>query len=267
MLYGYILFFVLGFANGCVCQDYSIKLLIQKYGQPKVEWNAQQNTEINLAGKALTSLDGLENITHKEIVNVFLLSHNAIEVLPGSDLPNKSPFKDYPNLQDLQISHNELKQVRSCTLKHAFKLKRLSFSHNKITHVYPEAFLSLKNLVDLNLSHNQLTELVPMVLKGLPNLKVLDVSDNKLTKIPKVQNLFALEMLLLARNKITHIHQDDLKELHFLKIVDLKDNPLKTIDSRFINEESDLTSLEIGDVMVKITGTPKQLRMLARILK
>jgi Leucine-rich repeat (LRR) protein len=122
-------------------------------------------------------------------------------------------YKDYPRLQELNLSSNEIAAVQHLG---RFKetLRKLNLSNNSIKSlssmpvqgVEPSAMgvSLLINLVELNLSGNRL-----ITLDGLDTLQallVLDLSNNQIasiTEVYKLQKNKQLTVLMLAGNPIS----------------------------------------------------------------
>lgn len=99
---------------------------------------------------------------------------------------------DLANLEELNLSNNEISGAIQAEIHNLKKLKILDLSNNKMTGV-PAEIGQLKNLEILNLSNNLLTGL-PHELGNLQNLKELNLSGNNysqqdldiiLKKLPK----------------------------------------------------------------------------------
>jgi Leucine-rich repeat (LRR) protein len=80
------------------------------------------------------------------------------------------------NLEDLDVSDNQLTGAIQGEIRHLQNLKSLNLSKNKMTGV-PAEIGQLQKLEILDLSENQLTGL-PNELGNLKNLKTLDLSGN-----------------------------------------------------------------------------------------
>lgn len=80
------------------------------------------------------------------------------------------------NLEELNISDNEITGAIQSQIGNLKNLKVLNASNNQMTGV-PAEIGQLQNLLTLNLSNNQLTGL-PNELGNLKNLKTLNISGN-----------------------------------------------------------------------------------------
>ncbi len=83
---------------------------------------------------------------------------------------------DKTEIEELNLSHNNLEGALQAEVRHLQNLKVLNLSNNQFTGV-PAEVGQLKNLEVLDLSNNQLTGL-PHELGNLSNLKVLNLRGN-----------------------------------------------------------------------------------------
>jgi leucine-rich repeat protein SHOC2 len=88
----------------------------------------------------------------------------------------------YANLQEFDVSNNQLKELPHglCDMKNG--LSRLAADHNELKTV-PEYITCLGNLQILSLQSNQINSLP--ALAGLDSLQQLDLSNNKLEVLPE----------------------------------------------------------------------------------
>lgn len=107
-----------------------------------------------------------ENSTQDNILN---LSNQNLNEVPGYMYLET-------DLEEINISHNKLKDSLKAEIKNLKKLKVLDISNNQFTGL-PAEIGQLQELEILNISNNQLTGL-PHELGNLQNLKELDLSGN-----------------------------------------------------------------------------------------
>ncbi|DAZ98298.1 TPA: hypothetical protein N0F65_008884 [Lagenidium giganteum] len=129
---------------------------------------------------------------------------------------------DYPLLQSINLSHNELQALDHLELLH--DLGELDVSHNRL-HALPRDLCHVVGrLKYLNASHNQLASLEP--LAGCVNLQILEVSNNRIELISELrhlQALSALESLVLSENPIAqhdHYRREVVQMLPQLRTLD-----------------------------------------------
>ena len=85
------------------------------------------------------------------------------------------------NLEELDISKNQLTGSIQAEIRHLQNLKVLNVSNNQMTGI-PAEIGQLHNLQVLDLSNNKLTGL-PHELGNLQNLKILNISGNNYSKL------------------------------------------------------------------------------------
>lgn len=102
---------------------------------------------------------------------------NVVLDLSGQGL-SKAPtyIFDRDDLEELNLSNNNLTGALQAEVRHLINLKVLNLSNNQFTGV-PAEIGQLKNLEILDLSNNNLTGL-PYELGNLSNLKVLNLKGN-----------------------------------------------------------------------------------------
>lgn len=99
----------------------------------------------------------------------------------------------------LNLSNQGLEKLPASVLKMT-NLEELNISSNQLTGALPAEIHDLKNLKVLNASNNLMTG-VPAEVGQLSNLEVLDLSSNRLTGLPnELGNLKKLKKLNLSGN-------------------------------------------------------------------
>ncbi|CAF0827465.1 unnamed protein product [Brachionus calyciflorus] len=146
----------------------------------------------------------LENSTslHSNLIDLDL-SHNFLPSLPFNFLNIK-----YLSLLNLNLSSNQIREIRNYEFSSMTLLERLDLSSNLITNVANKSFYSLKKL------------------------KYIDLANNYLTQIPK--NLFhdqkeSLEYLNLNHNNLTQVAKEAFKYLGHVKYMHLSQNKIEIL--------------------------------------
>jgi len=132
----------------------------------------QQNNNINEAPANNSSSASAEpTITPALTIdkNKLDLSNQQLKKVPNQ-------IFNQTNLEELNLSNNQLTGALPAEIRHLQNLKTLNASNNLMTGV-PAEIGQLQNLQTLNLSNNQLTGL-PYELGNLKNLKTLNISGN-----------------------------------------------------------------------------------------
>ena len=129
----------------------------------------------NSQPEIVNNVDRDEVVQNKQVsqkpktVNSLDLSNQNLEKLPADVLSRT-------NLEELDISNNNLSGALPAEIRFLQNLKVLKASNNKMTGV-PAEVGQLSKLEILDLSYNQLTGL-PYELGNLKNLKILNLSGN-----------------------------------------------------------------------------------------
>jgi Leucine-rich repeat (LRR) protein len=142
--------------------------------------------DVGILSKSNTPTKETSYVKENKILD---LSNQNLKSLP-SDIFNKT------NVEELNISKNQLTGSIPAEIRHLSELKILNASNNLMTGV-PAEIGQLEKLEILNLSNNKLTRL-PYELGNLINLKILDLSGNEYSQ----QDLDIIKKTLPADTKI-----------------------------------------------------------------
>ncbi|XP_027098106.2 receptor-like protein EIX2 [Coffea arabica] len=157
-----------------------------------------------------------------------VLCHNitSLDLSSNSLTGNPLEFKSFPQLEDLDLSHNFL-TGHIPQLQHALVV--LALNDNRFTGTIPEDLCKLEYLESLDLSNNHLSGRVPLCLGNLRDLQYLFLENNSLSgQIPSsLGNLLQLSYLHLNGNKFVGKLPASMQHLSNLLILDLGDNGLK----------------------------------------
>ena len=147
----------------------------------------------------------------------------------------------FPNLQWLNLSHNELTNLLSGIFSNLHNVEELDLSSNKLLTLPPGIFSNLHNLKELDLSHNELLTLPPGIFSNLHNLEKLDLSRNKLLTLPRgiFSNLRKLKQLRLSYNQLDELPSDIFSPLVSLERLDLSNNELIALPDSLLTLPSD----------------------------
>ncbi len=138
--------------------------------------------------------------------------------------PTVGILDDFINLEKLDLSDNEIKEILELKLDKLVNLRELYLDSNKINYV--GKFDRLDNLQILYLSNNKLKYIDG--LNKFVNLKILHLSDNKIRHIEELDDLVNLQKLNLNNNNITHL-PIILLELKNLRIFKYFNNQVEII--------------------------------------
>lgn len=147
-------------------------------------------------------------------------------------IPNNL-FRQYINLNNLDLSNLGLEMLRPENFTGAEKLKQLSVAGNKFSKFPLNLYDKMPNLEVLDLSNNQIEYLIPDDFRTENNLKSLNVSCNNINELPvnMSQKLTKLETLDFSRNNISKLSNNALNKFTEMKKIYLSYNEIADIPS------------------------------------
>ncbi|XP_065789405.1 leucine-rich repeats and immunoglobulin-like domains protein 1 isoform X3 [Muntiacus reevesi] len=197
--------------------------------------------EVYLNNNELTAIPSLGTAS-SHIVSLFL-QHNRIRSVEGSQL------KAYLSLQVLDLSANNITEIRSTCFPHGLPLKELNLASNRISTLESGAFDGLsRSLLTLRLSKNRITQL-PVKAFKLPRLTQLDLNRNRIRLIEGLtfQGLDSLEVLRLQRNNISKLTDGAFWGLARMHALHLEYNSLAEVNSGSLYGLTALHQLHLGN--------------------
>lgn len=200
---------------------------------------------LDLSGNALT-LIGSGNFAFQRQLKVLFMNKNKI-----SDL-EKNTFSGLESLRVLSLSENHLKEIRDDAVFHPLQnLEQLDLSGNELTTLSPAALSGLLNLRSLHLQRNRFQVVPSQALSGLTALLQLDLSGNDL------QGSLAEGSLALPSLHDLNLHSNAIESLSprsvsgTLRSLDLSSNRLSAIPALDL---PDLEQLTIGRNRIAAIG-------------
>ncbi|XP_008586400.1 PREDICTED: leucine-rich repeats and immunoglobulin-like domains protein 1 [Galeopterus variegatus] len=181
--------------------------------------------EVYLNNNELTAIPSL-GAASLQVVSLFL-QHNRIRSVEGSQL------KAYLSLQVLDLSWNNITEIRGACFPHGLHIKELNLASNRIGTLESGAFDGLsRSLLTLRLSKNRITQL-PVKAFKLPRLTQLDLNRNRIRLIEGLtfQGLDSLEVLKLQRNNISKLTDGAFWGLSKMHVLHLEYNSLVEVNS------------------------------------
>lgn len=202
-----------------------------------------------LTGKEFEGLDQVEEIymsNNQQTVNLKSTSFVNVPNLRVLTLRKSlkaeavnldpSPFSPLTNLTFLDLSNNNIANIREDMLKGLANLKVLKLQHNNIARLWKSANLGgpvlfLKHtprLVTLQMDSNGLDEIPAEALRGLGNLRNLNLSSNLFNRLKDTifDDLDSLRVLNLQKNLITAVRPEVFKTpLANLSLLVMDKNP------------------------------------------
>ena len=98
--------------------------------------------------------------------------------LKDSDLRLFSKIS-FSNLKDLNLSHNQIKDISSLKYLETSNLKYLNLNYNDIEDIEILERINLTSLTELQLQNNNLKSVSPLLNSEMPSLKLLRIDGNK----------------------------------------------------------------------------------------
>lgn len=160
-----------------------------------------------------------------------------------------SQLKAYLSLQVLDLSANNITEIRSTCFPHGLPLKELNLASNRISTLESGAFDGLsRSLLTLRLSKNRITQL-PVKAFKLPRLTQLDLNRNRIRLIEGLtfQGLDSLEVLRLQRNNISKLTDGAFWGLARMHALHLEYNSLAEVNSGSLYGLTALHQLHLGN--------------------
>nr|ANG08895.1 toll family protein LongTollC [Parhyale hawaiensis] len=225
-----------------------------------------QLKNLDLANNSLSSLPPSLFSSLGQLLSLNI-SHNHLSF----SFDNPEPFTGLIRLVVLDLSYNELYDLRTQVFNHLYSLQVLFLSHNQISFLSDGIFSTLANLHTLDLSDNKLSVLESGTLKGLAvlthfivennalervaddsfrnssSLQKLSVKGNRIDRIPKaITFLTLLQVLDLSHNQISVIERSNLKGLNNLRHLSLCYNIIGNISIDAIPRMAHLQYLDLS---------------------
>lgn len=147
-----------------------------------------------------------------------------------------SPFRPLTNLTILDLSNNNIANIRENTLEGLVNLNVLKLQHNNLARLWKSAYLGgpvlflkdTKKLITLTIDYNGLDEIPLEAFGGLSNLRELSVGNNLLDDLQYsvFDDLKSLRVLRLQKNLITSVRPEVFSTpLSNLSVLDMGKNP------------------------------------------
>lgn len=181
--------------------------------------------EYDLSELRINSLDGLQDIPDIGKVKLLNLSHNELTEVKEGD------FVGLGNLDELILSHNRLTKLPAKTFRGLGSLTSLVVSHNWIETMDVKALDGLGSLKRLDLSSNSLVDLAEQLFSGLGNMEWLSLANNNLNVLTtkSFRDISSLKELILQDNEIRKLVANGFEELGNLENLDLSYNEIQEI--------------------------------------
>ncbi|XP_060127311.1 leucine-rich repeats and immunoglobulin-like domains protein 1 [Zootoca vivipara] len=181
--------------------------------------------EVHLNNNELTAIPSL-GAASAHITSLYL-NRNKISSIEASQL------EPYIALGTLDLSSNNITEIRSGCFPVGLRIKDLHLGSNRISILETKAFDSLsRSLLTLRLSKNRIAQLPAKAFK-LPKLTQLELNRNRIRLIEGLtfQGLDKLEVLKLQRNNISKLTDGAFWGLAKMQVLNLEYNALTEVNS------------------------------------
>ncbi|XP_068583507.1 toll-like receptor 3 [Cebidichthys violaceus] len=160
------------------------------------------------------------DLTSTSFVNVPNLRVLTLERSLKAEAVNMdpSPFSPLPNLTVLDLSNNNIANLRENMLEGLVNLKVLKLQHNNLARLWksgnlggPVLYLKdTQRLMTLQMDSNGLDEIPAEALRGLSNLRVISLANNLLNSLKDsiFDDLSSLQVLNLQKNLLTAVRPE-----------------------------------------------------------
>ncbi|NLN70105.1 MAG: hypothetical protein GX142_04890 [Chloroflexi bacterium] len=204
--------------------EVEIREMLNNYSKPIYRSKLMDLYELDLSGKHITDLSGLEHARNLEILN-----------LADNNIKDVSPLSTLTSLHILNLQNNEIASLEAInfdSINH-LNLIELYLDNNFIGSKEGEsnhdsgieAISNYHNIEILSLNFNFVSNISPLL--NLSKMRVLKLRGNQIHNIDGLGACSRLENLDLSRNNIHDI--STIKELFNLKKLNLRENDIEDI--------------------------------------
>ena len=138
-------------------------------------------------------------------------------------------LEKYTLLLSLDLSKNEISNLRKGIFQGLNRLIFLHLEHNFIAILFQDVFIGLKHLRRLDILNNPIMSIHSGALSGLRSIGILDLNNLGIfTVMPfSFDGLDKCLMLSLSKNNIRIIRRNTFSGLDQLRVLDLRENPME----------------------------------------
>ena len=192
--------------------------------------------QLNLAGKNITDLSGLELFADKGIKWIYLDWNNISDMsvlssfttltkisASGNQVSDISFLQNLQNLQNINFSNNNISNIN--VLSNLTNTKYLYIDNNQIQDI--TAIGNLNNLVELSIAGNQITNID--LLTNLATIENIDASRNNIASIANFNSNTTIEKINLNYNQLQSL--DGINQITNLEILSASNNIIEDISA------------------------------------
>ena len=214
--------------------------------------------QLNLAGKDITDLSGLELFADKDIEWIYLDWNNISDMsvlgsfstltkisASGNQVSDISFLNTLNNLQNINFSNNNISNIDA--ISNLTNIKYLYLDNNQIQNI--SALSNLNNLIEISIAGNQITD--AGIITKLPFIENIDISRNNISSIANFSNNTTIEKINLNYNQLVSLQ--GIENITNLEILSASNN--RITDISYLANLSKLYNLnlnknEITDISV-----------------
>ena len=214
--------------------------------------------QLNLAGKDITDLSGLELFADKGIEWIYLDWNNISDMsvlgkfstltkisASGNQVRDISFLNTLNNLQNINFSNNNISNIDA--ISNLTNIKYLYLDNNQIQNI--SALSNLNNLIEISIAGNQITD--AGIITKLPFIENIDISRNNISSIANFSNNTTIEKINLNYNQLVSLQ--GIENITNLEILSASNN--RITDISYLANLSKLYNLnlnknEITDISV-----------------
>lgn len=192
--------------------------------------------QLNLAGKNIKNLAGLELFENKaiewiyldwnQITDISILSKfNSLTKISASDnqITDLTPIQNLENLQNINFGNNQITSIEPIT--NLTNLKYLYMDNNQITSIV--GIQNLKKLVEISMAGNKIEDVNSIF--GISTLTNIDLSRNQVKDISQINEQNNLVKLNLNYNQLTNLQ--GIEKIPNLEVFSASNNQIQNIDT------------------------------------
>lgn len=179
------------------------------------------------------SCNNFENIKiEADLPNLEILNLSSNEVINIKG----AVFKNFPRLKTLLMTENKIEKILETNFEHLTKLEKIDLSNNLISNIEDQSFKpSSKTLKTIVLANNKIQILNDDVFGGVSFLKLKKIEFK------------SLEILDVSKNVISYVHEDAFSSLKKLQRLDLSSNKIDKLNKKHFENLENLEFLDISD--------------------
>ena len=162
-------------------------------------------------------------------------------------------FSQLTELEELQLTHNQLPIFPPHSFQGQTSLTYLCLSGNRGISLDPDSFEGLGSLKKLDLSGNRMTEVPTAALRHLRGVTVLSIAANKIAKLEQraFTGMDSLQDLRLRSNEITSLDPGSFEGLGSLKKLDLSGNRMTEVPQAALAATTSLESVNLSQNKIR----------------